>query len=107
MHMHTADSNSCKQALNVVLLCHHVSSDFFKIQVPVNYLGFLSFVLSVHAFCVHGIFINLLFISCRPRWVVPVLPKGELEVLLEAAIDLSKKGNRVHVHLLSVLLCYC
>ncbi|OXB79740.1 UNVERIFIED_CONTAM: hypothetical protein H355_010208 [Colinus virginianus] len=27
----------------------------------------------------------------RPRWVVPVLPKGELEVLLEAAIDLSKK----------------
>lgn len=28
----------------------------------------------------------------RPRWVVPVLPKGELEVLLEAAIDLSKKG---------------
>ncbi|XP_035762593.1 ubiquitin specific peptidase 9 [Neolamprologus brichardi] len=29
----------------------------------------------------------------RPRWVVPVLPKGELEVLLEAAIDLSKKGG--------------
>uniref|UniRef100_A0A671Q4Y2 ubiquitinyl hydrolase 1 n=1 Tax=Sinocyclocheilus anshuiensis TaxID=1608454 RepID=A0A671Q4Y2_9TELE len=28
----------------------------------------------------------------RPRWVVPVLPKGELEVLLEAAVDLSKKG---------------
>ncbi|XP_039510750.1 probable ubiquitin carboxyl-terminal hydrolase FAF-X isoform X2 [Pimephales promelas] len=28
----------------------------------------------------------------RPRWVVPVLPKGELEVLLEAAIELSKKG---------------
>ncbi|XP_062941292.1 probable ubiquitin carboxyl-terminal hydrolase FAF-X isoform X3 [Cynocephalus volans] len=28
----------------------------------------------------------------RPRWVVPVLPKGELEVLLEAAIGLSKKG---------------
>ncbi|RXM31625.1 putative ubiquitin carboxyl-terminal hydrolase FAF-X [Acipenser ruthenus] len=28
----------------------------------------------------------------RPRWVVPVLPKGELEVLLEAAIDLGKKG---------------
>uniref|UniRef100_A0A4W3IWS8 ubiquitinyl hydrolase 1 n=1 Tax=Callorhinchus milii TaxID=7868 RepID=A0A4W3IWS8_CALMI len=28
----------------------------------------------------------------RPRWVVPVLPKGELEVLLEAAIDLSKKS---------------
>ncbi|XP_055500598.1 probable ubiquitin carboxyl-terminal hydrolase FAF-X isoform X2 [Leucoraja erinacea] len=28
----------------------------------------------------------------RPRWVVPVLPKGELEVLLEASIDLSKKS---------------
>ncbi|KFM62551.1 putative ubiquitin carboxyl-terminal hydrolase FAF-X, partial [Stegodyphus mimosarum] len=26
----------------------------------------------------------------RPRWVVPVLPKGELEVLLDAAINLSK-----------------
>ena len=25
--------------------------------------------------------------------MVPVLPKGELEVLLEAAIDLSKKGE--------------
>ncbi|CAH1782281.1 unnamed protein product [Owenia fusiformis] len=29
----------------------------------------------------------------RPRWVVPVLPKGELEVLLEAAIDLCKKDE--------------
>ena len=29
----------------------------------------------------------------RPRWVVPVLPKGELEVLLEAAIELCKKGR--------------
>lgn len=28
----------------------------------------------------------------RPRWVVPVLPKGELEVLLDAAINLAKKG---------------
>jgi len=28
----------------------------------------------------------------RPRWVVPVLPEGELEVLLKAAIALSKKG---------------
>ncbi|XP_078379070.1 ubiquitin carboxyl-terminal hydrolase 9X-like isoform X2 [Oculina patagonica] len=26
----------------------------------------------------------------RPRWVVPVLPKGELEVLLEASIKLSR-----------------
>lgn len=35
------------------------------------------------------------FLPPRPRWVVPVLPKGELEVLLEAAIDLSKKGKSV------------
>ncbi|XP_006820878.1 ubiquitin carboxyl-terminal hydrolase 9X-like, partial [Saccoglossus kowalevskii] len=28
----------------------------------------------------------------RPRWVVPVLPKGELEMLLDASIDLCKKG---------------
>ena len=31
----------------------------------------------------------------RPRWVFPVLTKVELEVLLEAAIDLSKKGEFV------------
>lgn len=36
-----------------------------------------------------------LFLSFRPRWVVPVLPKGELEVLLEAAIDLCKKGTNI------------
>lgn len=35
----------------------------------------------------------MFFLFSRPRWVVPVLPKGELEVLLEAAIDLSKKGR--------------
>lgn len=29
----------------------------------------------------------------KPRWVIPVLPKGELEVLLEAAIELSKKSE--------------
>lgn len=29
--------------------------------------------------------------------MVPVLPKGELEVLLEAAIDLSKKGQMSQV----------
>lgn len=29
----------------------------------------------------------------RPRWVVPVLPKGELEVLLEASIKLSRAGR--------------
>ncbi|XP_052783474.1 probable ubiquitin carboxyl-terminal hydrolase FAF-X isoform X2 [Mya arenaria] len=28
----------------------------------------------------------------RPRWVVPVLPKGELEVLLDASIKLCKEG---------------
>ncbi|XP_025080256.1 LOW QUALITY PROTEIN: probable ubiquitin carboxyl-terminal hydrolase FAF-X [Pomacea canaliculata] len=28
----------------------------------------------------------------RPRWVVPVLPKGELELLLEASIKLCKEG---------------
>lgn len=31
----------------------------------------------------------------KPRWVIPVLPKGELEVLLEASIDLCKKGYDV------------
>ena len=29
----------------------------------------------------------------RPRWVVPVLPNGELEVLLDAAIALCEKGQ--------------
>ena len=32
----------------------------------------------------------------KPRWVVPVLPKGELEVLLESSISLCKKG-KTHV----------
>uniref|UniRef100_A0A665WAN6 ubiquitinyl hydrolase 1 n=1 Tax=Echeneis naucrates TaxID=173247 RepID=A0A665WAN6_ECHNA len=41
----------------------------------------------------------------RPRWVVPVLPKGELEVLLEAAIDLSKKGRNIH-NILLFLGCF-
>ena len=36
----------------------------------------------------------------RPRWVVPVLPKGELEVLLEAAIELCKKGQFLGVFIL-------
>ncbi|XP_071799117.1 ubiquitin carboxyl-terminal hydrolase 9X-like isoform X1 [Asterias amurensis] len=31
----------------------------------------------------------------KPRWVVPVLPKGELEVLLESSINLCKKGADV------------
>lgn len=29
----------------------------------------------------------------RPRWVIPVLPRGELEVLLDAAIALSRRGT--------------
>ena len=29
----------------------------------------------------------------KPRWVVPVLPDGELEVLLIAAIKLSETGE--------------
>ena len=29
----------------------------------------------------------------RPRWVIPVLPGGELEVLLDASISLAKTGN--------------
>ncbi|KAI1278141.1 putative ubiquitin carboxyl-terminal hydrolase FAF-X [Halotydeus destructor] len=28
----------------------------------------------------------------RPRWVIPVLPKGELEVLLQACISLARRG---------------
>lgn len=28
----------------------------------------------------------------RPRWLVPVLPKQELEILLDKSIDLCKKG---------------
>lgn len=31
--------------------------------------------------------------------MVPVLPKGELEVLLEAAVDLSKKGKMSKSHM--------
>ena len=29
----------------------------------------------------------------RERWVVPVLPEGELEVLLDAAINLTSRGS--------------
>ncbi|PIK56077.1 hypothetical protein BSL78_06973 [Apostichopus japonicus] len=32
----------------------------------------------------------------KPRWIIPVLPKGELEVLLEASIELCKKGLDIH-----------
>lgn len=57
---------------------------------------------NIYCVVIHVLRIILLFlliylslIYLRPRWVVPVLPKGELEVLLEAAIDLSKKGRKV------------
>ena len=48
----------------------------------------------------------------KPRWVVPVLPKGELEVLLESSIILCKKGklssNLVRcVYLHNVLWIHC
>ena len=29
----------------------------------------------------------------RPKWVIPVLPNGELEVLIDASIRLAKKGK--------------
>ena len=29
----------------------------------------------------------------RPRWVVPVLPKGELEILLDASVQLCRAGK--------------
>lgn len=29
----------------------------------------------------------------KPRWIIPVLPNGELEVLLEASIELCKRGE--------------
>lgn len=48
----------------------------------------------------------LLFFMYRPRWVVPVLPKGELEVLLEAAIDLCKKGNALFLALVCHLIFF-
>ena len=31
----------------------------------------------------------------RPRWVVPVLHNGELEVLLDASVALCKRGWRL------------
>lgn len=45
-----------------------------------------------------------------PRWVVPVLPEQELEVLLQASIDLCRKGEMqvycifAHECLVSLLL---
>lgn len=33
----------------------------------------------------------------RPRWVVPVLAKGELEVLLDATTKLCKEGKKMSI----------
>lgn len=63
---------------------------------------------AIHVFYTHSDFsVDLHFFSYRPRWVVPVLPKGELEVLLEAAIDLSKKGRNIQNVLLCLQSCIC
>lgn len=45
----------------------------------------------------------------RQRWVVPVLPKCELEVLLEASIDLCQRGELAHhfVRLMYLFVLFC
>ena len=43
----------------------------------------------------------------RPRWVVPVLQNGELEVLLDASVALCKKGWCSFAWLNSDLLKLC
>lgn len=40
-----------------------------------------------------------------PRWVVPVLPEQELECLLQASIELCKKGNILFVNFLEIIVC--
>lgn len=30
----------------------------------------------------------------KPKWIIPVLPKAELQLLMEATIKLAKKGKR-------------
>lgn len=47
----------------------------------------------------------------NPRWVVPVLPEQELEVLLNAAIELAQAGKlsiveRLVLHLNSSILAF-
>lgn len=41
-----------------------------------------------------------------PRWVVPVLPDQELECLLQASIDLCKKGENNMKHFIVVIVVY-
>lgn len=33
----------------------------------------------------------------NPRWIIPVLPEQELEILLDAAIELCRAGNFLHL----------
>lgn len=40
-----------------------------------------------------------------PRWVVPVLPEQELECLLQASIELCKKGIILFVNFLEMFIC--
>lgn len=71
------------------------------------YLACYSLIVRLHI-CVLSVmyYVDSLFflLMYRPRWVVPVLPKGELEVLLEAAIDLCKKGNALFLGLVYHLI---
>ena len=32
----------------------------------------------------------------KPKWIIPVLPKAELEILVDATIKLAKKGKIYH-----------
>lgn len=33
----------------------------------------------------------------KPKWIIPVLPKAELEILVDATIKLAKKGNKIRI----------
>lgn len=59
---------------------------------------------SAHVFSSDFVCFCFIHSTPRPRWVVPVLPKGELEVLLEAAIDLSKKGRNIYTFFFLLIL---
>ena len=44
----------------------------------------------------------------NPRWVIPVLPKGELEVLLETSITLARaKADKRCIYKVSSILFFC
>ena len=63
------------------------TSDYQDVEFPLDALGKLDEMIS------------------RPRWVVPVLPKGELEVLLNAALNLARKGIDRCFHECSICIC--